>query len=40
MEIASNLQSFLEVTSTVFLIYLFELSLLLFTVWRNKPKEL
>lgn len=40
MEIASNLQSFLEVTMTVFLIYLFELSLLLFTVWRNKPKEL
>lgn len=40
MEIASNLQSFLEVTLTVFLIYLFELLLLLFTVWRNKPKEL
>lgn len=40
MEIASNLQSFLEVTLTVFLIYLFELSLLLLIVWRNKPKEL
>lgn len=40
MEIASNLQSFLEVTLTVFLIYLFELLLLLFIVWRNKPKEL
>lgn len=40
MEIASSLQSFLEVILIVFLIYLFDLLLLLFIVWRNKPKEL